>query len=60
YRKMSDGVVQRPQAHGLRGNLTQAPESRLKPDRSLFERNRQWHRSQRPARLVSWLTSSKN
>jgi len=38
---MSDDVVQRPQAHGLRGNLTQAAESRLKPDRSLFERNRQ-------------------
>jgi hypothetical protein len=60
YRKISDDVAQHPRAHGLRGNLTQAAESSLKPDRSLFERNREVHRPCRPARLVSRLTFSKN
>jgi hypothetical protein len=39
YRKISGGVVERPLARGLRGNLTHADESRLQPDRSLFECN---------------------
>jgi hypothetical protein len=60
YRKISDDVAQRPRARGLRGNLTQAAESSLKPDCSLFERNREQRRLRYPARLVSRLTFSKN
>ncbi|AXL51556.1 hypothetical protein DSC91_004271 [Paraburkholderia caffeinilytica] len=44
YRKISDDVAQHPRASGLRGNLTQAAESSVKPDGSRFERNRERHR----------------
>jgi hypothetical protein len=37
YRKIGDHAARRPRARGLRGNLTQADESRLKADRVLFE-----------------------
>jgi hypothetical protein len=39
YRKIFCDVAQRPWAHGLRGNLTQATESWMKPECSLFERH---------------------
>jgi hypothetical protein len=60
YRKISGDVAQCPQARALRGNLTQADESWLKPDCSPFERNREQHWLYRPATLRSQLTFSKN
>ncbi|MFP3567597.1 hypothetical protein [Paraburkholderia sp. SIMBA_030] len=44
YRKIAGGVAQRLLARGLRGNLTQAAESWMKPDCALFERNPRWRR----------------
>ncbi|OAJ58018.1 hypothetical protein A6V36_03460 [Paraburkholderia ginsengiterrae] len=39
YRKIAGHAAQHPRARGLRGNLTQAAESPLTPDRVLFERD---------------------
>jgi hypothetical protein len=47
-------------ARDLRGNLTQVAESRVKPDRCAFERNRRKRALRPPAGLESWLTFSKN
>ncbi|MGF6369463.1 hypothetical protein [Paraburkholderia sp. 32] len=47
-------------AHDLRVNLTQLAESRLKPDRCAFERNRQKRMDRSPIGLESQLTFSKN